>query len=369
MPKICTAITSSILAAVLISGNVAQAKQLPLCGHVYAPPFYEGPHIGSRICPPSTQRNYTPKYRGIAKRALDLESEACFVPDAAYELLDEIVDSVRKRLNDRGVRPGRHPSRELVVIISEVTGSVLAGMGFSLAIPTNTLGDALQAVNPRGEPPVYRMDCDISSLILLEVAESYGLPAGWVDITLPSGEGHTYVRWVLDDGDFLDWDTNGRAPCKTPANTPPFEGRLLSRDESVAYLLTIRAGLWRDQQRYPEAISDYNDAIRLDPKRFMAHNNLAWMISTRDFPSRSDQKHIAILSSLRAAISNEKALYYDTLACSFAFNGQFKEAVIAQEKAVALEPSSLEYRERLEMFRATPPQDCTGADADADARR
>lgn len=60
-------------------------------------------------------------------------------------------------------------------------------------------------------------DCDTSAFIYLSVAEALSLPVHLVDTEPVSGTGHNYLRWVDASGEFLDWDTNGRAQCATPA--------------------------------------------------------------------------------------------------------------------------------------------------------
>jgi hypothetical protein len=59
---------------------------MPYCGDVYAPPFANPVDAGRRSCPPAEARAYTARHRGIGFDTLDLETEACFVPDESYRL-------------------------------------------------------------------------------------------------------------------------------------------------------------------------------------------------------------------------------------------------------------------------------------------
>src|SRR5215208_311631 len=127
------------------------------CGDVYAPPFANPLDAGRRSCPPAEARAYTPRHRGIGFDILDLESEACFVPDESYRLLDDVIDEVASRLSaHRG--PARAQSA-VALDIATVTGEVMAARGFGLYVPTETLGDALAR---RTETP-SRLDMSLTA--------------------------------------------------------------------------------------------------------------------------------------------------------------------------------------------------------------
>src|SRR5579863_3809898 len=51
----------------------------------------------NRPCGAPTKRQYLARHRGIGFEILDSESEACFVPDQEYRLLDDLIDSVLAR--------------------------------------------------------------------------------------------------------------------------------------------------------------------------------------------------------------------------------------------------------------------------------
>ena len=89
--------------------------------------------------------------------------------------------------------------------------------------------------------PRYTFDCDDGSL-LLTVADAPGLPPSLVEITLPGGSGHNFVRWKIDEKTIVDWDTNGRAQCIIPLNNPSFQGKIMSHEQTLSYILFLRAG-------------------------------------------------------------------------------------------------------------------------------
>lgn len=343
----------------VVAGNVVSSTEPPECGQMYAPPYGASADARPRPCVKPQTRVYRPKYAGVGYEALDLESEACFVPDSAYQLLDRIIDEVRSRVAAEGLNTQSTDRRRMMERISALTGDVLADFGFGLYIPTETLGDALMQRQASGDPR-YLVDCDTSSLILLTVAKSYGLPAFLVDITLPSGSGHNYVRWELSRDNFFDWDTNGRAECTTPAGLPLYEGRSMTPNQTRAYLLFVRALSWKKRERYDQAVADYKQATALDPAQPDPWNNVAWMIATREFPGRHNEKRFALTAATRAVAIRPSANQLDTLACAHALNKDFSQARTVQGRAIAADPDNAEFRDRLTMFQGPSPRDCTG---------
>lgn len=342
----------------LLAGPPPDRKQsvLPVCGSAYSPPYANPSDAGRRTCPARNSRGYTTKYRGIGFEILDLESEACFVPDAAYRLLDDIVDEVISRLSQV-----RQSNIEQVLAISKTTGDVLAHRGFGLYIPTETLGDALHPRNRPGESPRHIFDCDTGSMILLTIAEVLSTPASLVEITLPSGSSHNYVRWQVDQFTSIDWDTNGRGQCLTPRNTPSFQGKSMSRSEVISYALTLRAPLW-ERGSAARAIDDYFEAMKRSPGHPGPQNNFAWLIATKEFSDRSKYKAMAIDAATKAVALHRIPNYMDTLACVHAFAGEFDLAKRYAEEAVAGAPSNTQFAQRLKLFQAANPTDCTGSD-------
>src|SRR5829696_2850217 len=121
------------------------------CGYVYAPPF-------GRSCPPAEARAYTPRHRGIGFDILDLESEACFVPDESYRLLDDVIDEVASRLSaHRG--PARAQSA-VALDIATVTGEVMAARGFGQEGPTVASRRLVARRRGHAVPPLHVFDCD-----------------------------------------------------------------------------------------------------------------------------------------------------------------------------------------------------------------
>jgi hypothetical protein len=362
--------TSALMSISPAQGGVAAVGETarsapPMCGTAYAPPF--GDPAPRRTCETPVPRSYKPSHSGLGYDILDSESEACFVPDGSYRLLDQIIDSVTARLANEQ-RTGQGVSEEArAVAISQATGDVLAELGFGLYIPTETLGDALVSRNP----PRFIFDCDTGSMILLTVADHLQVPASLVEITLESGSQHNYVRWPLAQGRSLDWDTNGRGPCITPTNQPAFQGQSMSRRETMGYAATLRASLWKNQKQYLRALSDYRDDMRKRPEHPVAFNNFAWLVATTDFLQRQSYKAEALQAATQAVALQRQAgapeltrkdlaNYLDTLACVYACRGDYISANTAESEAVSISANP-EFKQRQEMFTKTVPTDCTGA--------
>jgi tetratricopeptide (TPR) repeat protein len=332
------------------------------CGSVDAEPFADTEDgKKQRVCEPAVKRSYTPKYKGIGFEALDLESEVCFVPDDAYRLLDTIIDTVTTRAGAPPAPRDKDKQVTYALAVSRITGEVLAEMGFGLYIPTETLADALVPRSAPAEEPRHTVDCDTSSLILLTIAETLGLPASLVEITLQGGAGHNFVRWQVDQMSFIDWDTNGRAQCFAPANSPSYQGKAMTHDQVISYLTSIRAALWSQKGELVKSLADYRAAIALFPEHPTAYNNFAWAVATKEFAERDKVKNEALGYADMAIKIERVPNFLDTVACMYAFTGDFAKAVTYQKEAIAGAPQSDEFRERLKWFEATPPRDCTGA--------
>jgi hypothetical protein len=359
------------LLAGLVGGEVrAQAsstRRLAECGTVYSGPRADDADAGRRPCPAPQSRKYAPRHRGIGFEVLDAESEVCFVTDESYRLLDEIIDEVGRRMAARPTSLGNgrttalRPDKATLLDLSRITGEVLAARGFGLYVPTETLSDALIYRNKANEAHRHVVDCDTSSLILLTVAESLGLPGSLVEMTLSSGAGHNFVRWTALDGEVLDWDTNGRQQCTGPTKNLPYQGHAMTRDEVMGYVIRLRTALWKNRSEFQRAASDYRKSMALWPGHPLSFNNFAWMVATRQFPERAALMGEAVKAADRAIVLDRRPDYLDTAGCVYAAAGDFAGAASFEAEALAGDPENQEYRDRLDGFRAARPRDCLGA--------
>lgn len=340
----------------------APPNMLRQCGYLYADPIASPLDSKRRECGPAGERRYTPRNRGLGFEILDIESEACFVPDDAYRLLDDVIDEVVKQLPSP-VPQDTQAKIDYVLAASRTMGNVLEGKGFELNIPTYTLSDALLPRNTPRKNPRHIFDCDTGSMMLLTIAEKLAIPAFMVEMQLSGDSWHNYVRWQIDANTTVDWDTNGRDQCVTPPNMPALQGVSMSRDQTLAYVLRLRGGLWSSRGVISKAFDDYRASIRLFPEHPVANNGFAWFVATKgELPDREKYLPEALKAATQAVAVRPIAGYLDTLACVHAFAKDFNSAIRYQTMAVQNEPTKAIFSERLEMFKATPPRDCTGAD-------
>jgi len=336
----------------------ATAVSLPHCGAINAPPYGSSADAVPRTCAPKTKRTYVPRHKGIGFEILDSESEACFVPDRSYQLLDEMVGAVLKDIKfDPNVAD---PKAEVDQIraISRRVSEELKRRGFGLWVPTENLGDSLEVRNQPNEPERHTFDCDTGSFVFLTVVENIGASASLVDITLPSGEGHNYVQWKLRKSQgHLNWDLNQQGECQTPPNLPGHEGVPLSRDAARGYALALRAELWKADHKYEAALEDFRSSMKLYSQGTIGYNNFAWLVATREFPDRREHLPAALDAANHLVAMNRIANYLDTLACVHALAGNFSEAVKLETEAVE-KSGKPSFKIRLAKFRQQ--LDCTG---------
>jgi tetratricopeptide (TPR) repeat protein len=245
--------------------------------------------------------------------------------------------------------------------ISTAISDVLAAKGFELYIPTTTLGEALLARDTSGGKASHIFDCDTGSFIFLTVAEYLKAPVSMVEIKLPSGDGHNYVRWRIDDQTSFDWDLNGRSECTTPPNLPSYQGKSMSRSATLGYALTLRAQIWARRKQYPAALSDFRTAMSSYPESPTAYNNFAWLIATTVMPGEEQLSQEALVAANRAISIDRSANYLDTVACVYALRNDFEHAANYEREASAKDPGNADFKTRLTSFTSSKPSNCIGA--------
>jgi hypothetical protein len=344
-----------------------------LCGTI--PSMYLTCSASARFCGgepgiKQTVVSYTPKHKGIAFEALDIESQACLVPPASYQLLDSIIDTVLTRVAPLHKPQDDSAKIRYVLAVSRILGEVLVDKGFRLC-NADTLGDALETFGPKDAPPLHFADCDTGSLILLTVAENLGLSAALVEILLPTGAGHNFVRWKINADTYVDWDTNGRSQCSAPNEEVSFRGKAMTHDQVKSYLLSMRATyVWEralashsDSEIIELELKDYRDAISLFPEHPTAYNNFVWTVATEPWARRAVYKDEALQYAEKLLAIDRRPTTLDTAACIHAFAGDFAKAVTYVSEAFVAagkgDRNKDDYRQHLIYFTASPPSDCT----------
>jgi tetratricopeptide (TPR) repeat protein len=312
----------------------------------------------NRPCARPTRRRYSAHNRGIGFEILDSESEACFVPDEEYKLLDRLIDSVLAKVKYDSRPKTAEAKHQQAAIISKTISDVLAEHQFGVFVDTETLSDALIERGDSNSTTRHIFDCDTGSLIFLTIAENLGAPVAMVEIPTSGNDDHLYVRWLSDGLSFFEWDMNDRMERSTPAGLPVPFGKSMTRDEVTAYALTLRPKLWERRGLYDDAVRDYQTALMLYGGA-TEYNNFAWLIATHIVSRRQDLQKAALFSAKKAISIMPRANYRDTLACVYALTGHFEQAIAEEDNAIRESPDE-EFIARRARFRMLPARDCTG---------
>lgn len=100
-----------------------------------------------------------------------------------------------------------------------------------------------------------------------------------------------------------------------------------------------------------KAIAAYEKALALTPMNAEVNNNLAWLLLTAKEPQLRDPER-ALTLARTAAMLKEQGYIFDTLATAYWANGLVEEALIAEIKALRMDPDNrLYYQGQMERFR------------------
>jgi Zn-dependent protease with chaperone function len=100
-----------------------------------------------------------------------------------------------------------------------------------------------------------------------------------------------------------------------------------------------------------KAIDAYEKALVLTPMNAEVNNNLAWLLLTAKEQRLRDPER-ALTLARTAALLKDQGYIFDTLATAYWANGLVEEALIAEVKALRLDPDNrLYYQEQMERFR------------------
>jgi len=119
-----------------------------------------------------------------------------------------------------------------------------------------------------------------------------------------------------------------------------------------------RGIVYRLRGQYNQAISDFNKAIAINPLDAEAYNNLAWLLATAKAQGFRNGKKAVELALNACGLSDWKnAEYLDTLAAAYARVGDFDNAVKWQEKVLESSRSAetSEFQQRLHFYRERKP--------------
>jgi membrane associated rhomboid family serine protease/Tfp pilus assembly protein PilF len=114
----------------------------------------------------------------------------------------------------------------------------------------------------------------------------------------------------------------------------------------------ILADLCNTLKLYDEAAKHYEEALEIQPKLAVAHNNLAWLFATCDDPKLRNPTAALNHALIAVKLTNGKEPnFLDTLAEALYVNGKFKEAVDVQKKALELSPNNPEFQQHMQRYQ------------------
>jgi tetratricopeptide (TPR) repeat protein len=105
----------------------------------------------------------------------------------------------------------------------------------------------------------------------------------------------------------------------------------------LAEILSVQAGILRDENKAVEAVQHFREALRIRPDFPEALNNLAWLLATSKEPGARDGAQAVQLAERACALTQyQKTVYIDTLVAAYAEAGRFDDAIATAQKARTL---------------------------------
>lgn len=312
------------------------------------------PHVGD-------DQGYSPLFDTIGHEVLRADEAAQVVGASIHRRLDETIAEVESTITVPVKIEGPEVARNLLFEIE----SVLTRLNYVCSIPFFLVHDFAAGLTPKtlaadviwGPENARRrehllahrdelfchVDCDLSSLLYLSIADRLELPLCLVEVP-----DHNFVRWVSGDGWSLNWDTNhgydrydddGYAR-RYDASREQIERGVylanLSRANTLGYFSFLRGITFVRNDREAEALAAYREAANGYPLSPSPRNNFAWLYVSR----RSVQDHATVEEAVTYAteacdlVRDDNNL--DTLACALAEAGRFEEAAVVEKEAYAM---------------------------------
>jgi tetratricopeptide (TPR) repeat protein len=133
---------------------------------------------------------------------------------------------------------------------------------------------------------------------------------------------------------------------------------LLKSDASSVAAYRGRADSYLSLGKQSEAVADYEQALKHEPKNSGVLNNLAWVLATSPEDRLRDGKRSIELAKLACEVTEYKEAHIlSTLAAGYAESGDFDTAISWSKKAVELGSDELkdQLRKELESYEAHKP--------------
>ena len=296
-----------------------------------------------------------PNGRTRAHEALRLQAEASST-ESDYAHLDELLAAVRRKVQTR-------PSytREQAVAVMRAIDKVLVDdYGFYFQPDMRLLAMALSPRKPgpelpglqirpalkerllRDKPQTVRCsECATNSLLYLGLADELNLP-----LVAVSGPGHMFVRWMLAEDQYFNWETTGGDVMTDDDYKRQFRiadeaikagvyMKALSRDQAMAIAINGRAIVRQLAGKHADAIADLNKVIDLYPQCSMAYRNrgVSWIWLNEPDKALADySRAIELDPGDGEAADNRAAVWMN--------KGEWDKALADSNRAIELVPAN-----------------------------
>jgi len=128
--------------------------------------------------------------------------------------------------------------------------------------------------------------------------------------------------------------------------------RVASVFPDIAQAYWMLGDMYARMQKEAQAISAYEDGLKVDPVNAHLLNNAAWHYATAsDTSVRNPQKALTYAQKAVAVTKEAKSGVLDTLGESLYANGRFDEAIAAEKKALAISPDNDLFGDQLKKFQ------------------
>jgi tetratricopeptide (TPR) repeat protein len=137
--------------------------------------------------------------------------------------------------------------------------------------------------------------------------------------------------------------------------------RVLQINPKDSYVFQLRANAYQNRRQFDLAFADLTRAVEASPESSTAQNALAWIMSTcPDQKYRNGKEALEHANKACELSSWQQGDLIDTLAAAYAEAGNFSQAIMWQQRAIALMKSDSteqqqEPAKRLELYKAKQP--------------
>jgi tetratricopeptide (TPR) repeat protein len=315
---------------------------------------------------------YLPKYRTIAHRFLDLESQYVTIPDESYELLDDLITAAKSNTHyDPSITNPAERAKQLLQIFNRIDSLLIQNnFIFPAGEPTGTLGESLESYqlsssemeaelaqphNARREAQMrnhadenfHLIACIPNAFLYMGMAEVIGF-----DLKPVLAPVHMFVRAPIDQTHWINYDPNrGRTISDREyvrdwgVETWQIREKIFMNslsDQEIQAEMYTAVGIYlcnHDELRgRGPAIECLRKALELSPREDYANAALASSLLFTADPDSSARAESLKLARRAVEAQPNEGCTHRALAYALAANNQTAAAVEEINRSIALDP-------------------------------